>query len=146
MIKIELFLLFVPYNADILPFKNLYYRFVWHKNQCLLCKFTQTPICFIINLSTFYNIFKSAEDNCRFSNSFPFCNIPKSAVFIRVGGQIVPHLRKQTSYSSTSLGTHSTISTGSISKLAVSFDIARVTTAARVFIGFFWSKMKLPML
>ena len=49
-------------------------------------------------------------------------------------------------YSSTTLGTQFSISTGNISNDAESAVIVPVTIAARVFIGFFWSKMKLPML
>ena len=49
-------------------------------------------------------------------------------------------------YSSTNLGTQFSISTGNISNDAESAVIVVVTIAARVFIGFFWSKMKLPML
>ena len=49
-------------------------------------------------------------------------------------------------YFSNNLGTQFSISTGNISNDAESAVIVAVTTAARVFIGFFWSKMKLPML
>ena len=49
-------------------------------------------------------------------------------------------------YSSTNLGTQFSISTCNISNDAESAVIVPVTIAARVFIGFFWSKMKLPML
>jgi len=49
-------------------------------------------------------------------------------------------------YSSTNLGTQFSISTGNISNDAESAVNVAVTIAARVFIGFFWSKMKLPML
>ena len=50
------------------------------------------------------------------------------------------------SYSSTNPGTQFSLSTCNISNDAESAVIVPVTIAARVFIGFFWSNMKLPML